>query len=323
MSNALEAKIVKVQGRLVWAAGDLFGGQKKMDMNTKQPKRNAQGEEIQEYGFGLAVPKADLSDAVKGEIWRVMHEQARQIYPSGQYPKDFAMKYKDGDTDVDNKGRPYSQREGYAGCLVFSMTTTLPIRFFRWEGGTNIQVPDGIKCGDYVNVQVSIKPHAPVGTAKGGLYLNPMAVQLVAPGKEIVNMEPADDIFGNAAPVAPAGYVAPAAPAMPMVAQPPPMNPVYPAQPGFAQPAAPMAPAAPMQPTPHHAVLPPQFQPQQPMIPQYQQPPVGNAPPQFAPPVAQPQMPMAPAGMPYPNNGGAPTAYPSNPGMPPMPGVPR
>lgn len=248
MSN--EGEVAMAQGRIVWVSGDLFEGRKKTDMQTKQVKRDTQGNEVQEYGFGLAIPKSELANPERAALWIAMHEQAYLMFPSRQIPPAFAMKYNDGD-GIDAKGASFALREGYAGCLIFALTTQLPIRFFRFEGGQNIQVNDGIKCGDYVNVQVMVKSHPAFGQGKAGLYLNPMAVQLVAPGKEIINAPTGDQVFGTVMPAgAPANYVPPEQPSMPMAHQPP--------APMVAPPAYPSNPAAP---APHYGVLPSVHQP--------------------------------------------------------------
>jgi hypothetical protein len=249
-----EGKVALAQGRIVWVSGDLFEGKIQTIFGTQQPKLDKTGQQTTQYGFGLAIPKAELADPGRGAIWLAMHEQAFTMFPSRQIPPAFAMKYKDGD-GVDDEGKPFNTREGYAGCLVFALTTNLPIRYFKFEGGQNIQVSSGIKCGDYVNVQVMVKPHPAIGQGKAGLYLNPMAVQLVAPGKEIINAPTGDQVFGMAPPPAPTNYVAPEQPVMPAFA-PPPGAPAFAPPPMMAPPAA--APAAP---APHFAVLPPAFQP--------------------------------------------------------------
>jgi hypothetical protein len=275
MANS--GKTIMVQGRIVWTSGDLFKGRPKLDMNTKQQKVDRQGQPITEYGFGLAVPKQNIA-----EIWAASHEEAFTIFPSRQLPPDFAMKYKDGDAGVDQKGISYSQRPGYAGCLVYAMTTTLPIKFFRWENGQNILISDGIKCGDYVNVQVNIKAHGAVGTSKAGLYMNPFAVQFLGYGEAIVNTPSGDNIFGASAPVAPPGAtMMPSAPAGMIV--PPPQAFVQPAPNMAAVPQAPQMPQV----QPHYGVLPQAHQPQQMMAPQA---------PQM--PSAMPQPVQQPAGMP-------------------------
>jgi len=274
-----QGRTVLVQGRIVWVCGDLFKGRPKVDMNTKQPFMTPDGRPVIEYGFGLAVPKSILNQTGSGqpgEVWAAMHEEAVAVYPSRQIPPGFAMKYKDGD-GLDDKGVPFSQREGYAGHIVLACTTRIPIKFFKWENGQNIMVNEGIKCGDYVNVQLNVKGHGAVGTAKAGLYVSPYAVQFLGYGKEIVSSPNGDSIFGNAAPAVPQGASA---------------TPLAPS--GLIVPMPNQAPA------PHYGVLPQALQPQQPMAPQApqgfpQQPMVPQAPQGFP---QQPMVPQAPQGFP-------------------------
>lgn len=338
-------RTVMVQGRAVWISGDVFKGRPKVDFHTKQPKINAQGQQMVEYGFGLAVPKSVLQQTgpgQPGEIWAAIHEEAAVIYPSRQFPPGFAFKYKDGDTDRDDQGVPYSAREGYAGCLVFACTTHQPIKFFRFENGANVLISDGIKCGDYLNVQLVVKAHGPVGQGKPGMYLNPNAVQFMGWGKEIISAPSGDQIFGMQAPPLPQG--ASATPLAPTAGLLVPQNapPGYPPAQGFQAPQqappafAPQqqlspygAQAAPIQQAPaaHYGVLPPAHQPQAPQ--QYAPPPQqGFAPPaqqQYAPPAAQgmPQPGAMPAMPQAPQYGQPPQQpqYAQQPaGMPPMPG---
>lgn len=278
----LQGRQVMVQGRIVWVSGDLFKGKQKVDPNTRQPVMGKNGP-VTEFGFGLAVRKVDLQNTGKGqpgEVWAAMFEEARTIYPSG-LPPTFAMKYKDGDTDIDHNGVPFRQRKGYEGCIVLNCLTTLPIKFVKWDTNTktNVVINEGIKCGDYVNVQLNIKAHPPKGQGKPGLYLNPMFVQFLGYGEEIVSASSGDMVFGNQAPP-----MYPGASEVP-VAQPGFLGhtgaPSFPVQPAAQQPAAPAptvspsnaAPQAPQQPLqPHYGVLPPQHQPQAP------QAPMGNVP---------------------------------------------
>ena len=233
-----DGQITMVQGRIVWTGGDLFKGQIKTEFNTDKPKLNNLGEQIREYGFGLAVPKSVLGDSSPGKpghIWAVLHSEAQKIFPNG-LPPGFAMKFKDGD-GVDHKGVPFTAREGYAGHIVITCTTTLPIKWFRWENGQNVMINEGIKCGDYVNVQLQVKAHAAIGQGKPGLYVNPLAVQLVGYGKEIINVPSADAVFGTTMPPVPQGAsltpVAPQGQGM-LVPTPAPQNAMVP---GFQQPA--------------------------------------------------------------------------------------
>lgn len=314
MSQTSQGKTVMVQGRIVWTSGDLFRGRQKTDQNTRQPLMNQDGTPKIEYGFGLAVPKSALQPGQSGaDIWGAIHEEAFAIYPSRQVPPAFAWKYKDGD-GIDHNGAPFNQREGYAGHIVFSMTTLIPIKFFRHENGSNILINEGIKCGDYVQVQVQVKAHGAVGQSKPGLYLNPMAVLFLGFGKEIVNTPSGDQIFGTQAPPLPPGASAtPIAPTnAPLVGtgvptfsqggQPPPTVHYAPPAaapspvPGYGAASVPQQPAV----QPHYGVLPQAHQPQ------FQQP---AAMPPPAQPMQQPvyQQPpqAAPQGM---------------PGMPPIPG---
>ncbi|MDV7391133.1 hypothetical protein RZS08_07265, partial [Arthrospira platensis SPKY1] len=223
-------------------------------------------------------PKSALSQSgagQPGEIWAAIHEEAYQLYPSRNIPPSFAMKYKDGD-GIDDKGIPFAQREGYAGHLVFALSTRIPIKWFKYEGGQNIMINEGIKCGDYVNVQVQVKAHGAAGQGKSGMYLNPMAAQLIGYGKEIINTPSADSIFGTDAPKVPQGASStPIAPAggFPMVSPTGVSVTQGPAMPAFVQPqvapqgpaqGAPQGYATPQQPVaaPHYGVLPQAVQPQ-------------------------------------------------------------
>ncbi len=331
MATQSTGRAVMVQGRIVWTAGDLFKGRQKTDQNTKQPRFNAAGEPLMEYGFGLAVPKSVLGQAgpgQPGEIWAAIHEEAFTLYPTRQLPPNFAMKYKDGD-GVDDKGVSFAQREGYAGHLVFACTTSLPIKFFRFENGQNILINEGIKCGDYVNVQLQIKAHPANPPGKAGLYLNPNAVQFLGYGSAIINAPSGDQVFGNQAPQMPQG-----ASATP-IAPPGMLVPTGAPQPGYGAPAMPQAPynQPPQQAPPAHwGVLPQHFQPQG--APAYQVPqsggvpaPVGQPYPTGAPPPMpgmQPGQPVYPSSQPPQYSGPLQGMNPQQPqGMPGVPGYPQ
>lgn len=294
-----------VQGRIVWTLGQsLFEGKNKTDFNTGVPIMGDDGQPIKEYGFGLAIPKLDVRTGQPSadfqKVWQLMHQEAFTLYPSGHIPAEFAMKYKDGDA-VDHNGKPFADREGYKGHIVLACTTQIGIKFFRFEGGNNILVNDGIKCGDYVNVQLNIKAHPAKGRGKAGLYLNPSAVQLIQAGKEIINTPSGDQLFGTAAPAYAGQVEAPTAAPMPNIAPQ-----------GFAAPMPGMQPmhnyAAPMQQPAQQAPIPQAApQPHYGVLPQTHQP----APQQAPMPGAQPAW-SQPA-----------QAAPAPQGYPPMPGMPR
>jgi len=318
MSQQSNGQNLVVQGRIVWVSGtNLFEGKRKTDFNTGQVLVGVDGSPVVEYGFGLAVPKFNPATGQPTEeftkIWNALYQEAFTLYPSGNIPPGFAMKFKDGDT-IDDKGIPFAKREGYAGHIVLSCTTQIPIKFFIFEGGNNILVNTGIKNGDYVNVQLNVKSHAAKGQGRAGLYLNPSAVQLIQSGKEIINTPSGDQIFGQAAPAYAGQVVAGQAPVMPNVA-----TGMTPSLNGYAV----NAPMMPQQAAPHYPVLPQQMQPA-PTMPQQTQPPMGNVPvpPVGAIPTPTMQMPVTPTPLPW-ANGSVPTAYPSNAMMAPVPPRPN
>ena len=342
MTTQSNGSSLMVQGRIVWTVGSLFKGRQKVDFHTKQPKIGRDGNPVIEFGFGLAIPKVDPTTGQNTKefvkIWQILHQEAYTIFPSGQLPPDFAMKYK-LDTDIDKNGKPYSDREGYPGHIVVACTTHLAIKYFKFEGGNNIIIPDGIKNGDYVNVQLNIKAHPAEGQGKAGLYVNPSAVQLIQPGKEIINTPSGDQIFGQNIPGYSGQVVADTAPQMPNMQPQAPGQPVMPpVQPG-------VVPQAPVPAQPHYGVLPQNMQPQapgQPVMPPVQPcvvpqapmpggqplvPPMGNVPvaplaaPVLTPPLQTPVMPT-PAGNGYAlpaSHSNIPQAVPGQPVMPPMP----
>jgi len=268
-----------VQGRIVWTGGNSVfeGSQKKTEQGQVILDENGQPKIV--HSFGLAIPKSSLqSGQVNQALWGALQQEALAIFPSG-VPKEFAWKYKDGDTDVDHKGQPFNLRKGYAGCLVLTCSTEIAPKFFRWENNSNVQINDGIKCGDYVEVALTIKGHPAKNVKqKPGLYLNPNAVRFLAYGEEIVNGPSADTMFGSAAPVSTIGGSATpigvATQSMPSFGS---------GTPQFQQQTAPVQPPQYGMPPagavtqPHHGVLPPQFQQQTAPVqpPQYGMPPAG------------------------------------------------
>jgi len=266
MSTQSNGTSVMLQGRIVWGLGqNLSEGQLKKDQQTKTVIIDpATGQGTVEYGFGLAVlkvdPRTNQWSTEYQKAYQALHGEAMTMFPSGQIPPQFAMKYKDGDTAVDEQGRPYSQREGHANHIIISCTTQIPIKFFKWDGQQNVLVTNGVKVGDYVNVQLNIKAHPAVGRGKAGLYTNPSAVQLIAEGKAIINTPSGDQLFGQAPPSYVGQVEAPVIGQMPNVAPAPQAYAPAPQMPGQA-PAAPQYAQPPVQHDPHYGVLPQHHQP--------------------------------------------------------------
>lgn len=265
-----ENKAVRVQGRIVWVAGDLFKGEQAKVYKTTTPKLNKAGQPYQEYGFGLAVHKSVLQNVAEGQpghIWAAIHEEAYKMFPNRVIPASFAMKVQDGDTGVNRDGVQLNTKKGYPGHMIFTMKTTIPIKWYKRENGQMFQIAEGIKCGDYVDCSLTISSHA---GANSGIYLNPNACEFLLAGEGIVNAPSGEQLFGQQAAIpfgavaqqVPAGYVAPS----------------------VAGPAQQFAPQAPV--TPNYNVVPAQF------APQAQQAPAA---PQFAPaPTGAPQVPGIP-----------------------------
>jgi hypothetical protein len=232
-------------GRIVW--GHPLKGRPKTDTATKQPVLK-DGKPVTQWAFGVAFPKSEFATTV----WPVMHAEASRLFPSGQFPPSFAWKYDDGDT-IDSKGKPFSDRTGYAGCIVVAISTeAFQPQVVRLVNGVYVAVPEGeIKCGDYVRVAINIDAHGPKANAPGspsGLYMNPRMVELVGAGELIVSGPDASTLFGNATVALPPGATpigaAPAAPsaAMPFAAPAPGNAPVPAPAPSIAPVAAPVAP---------------------------------------------------------------------------------
>jgi hypothetical protein len=193
------------QGRIVWVGGSLFEGKQKKNFQTNQPEFNADGTPVVEYGFGLAIPKLDPATNQNTQqyttAYQTLYNEAMTLFNGAtQLPNGFPLKIKDGDVDVDRNGNPLANKEGYKNHIVIACTTRIPPKFYVWQNGENVLTNQGIKCGDYVNVQLNVKAHPAKGQGKAGLYVNPVFVQLVAAGKAIINAPSGDEVFGNTAP---------------------------------------------------------------------------------------------------------------------------
>lgn len=179
-------------GRLVW--GHPMKAQQKRDQN-KQPILK-DGVPVMQWAFGVAFPK----QAFQGEVWPVMAAEAQKIFPNG-VPNGFAWKYQDGD-GVDTDGKPFNQREGYAGCFVLSITTSaFAPSCYKWNPARGVYDQLGeadLKCGDFVAVALNIVGHvAKERTHNPGLYINPQAIELVGYGTAIINGPDAMTLFGG------------------------------------------------------------------------------------------------------------------------------
>lgn len=311
---------VRFTGRIVW--GHPTEGKGKVDQKTKQPVMK-DGVQVIQRAFGVAVP----SDQFVANVWPAMAAEAMRFYPGGNFPADFAWKFKDskaydkGDATKNRAPKLYSDREGWAGCHVITISSELPdpVACFQLANGAFVQVPGtAIKCGDFVEVNVDIDGH--LGQSPG-LYINPKGVQLTGIGAAIVTGSDPNEMFsGQPAPL-PAGATPPpmpgftppapgasTAPALPgplpgapvaapppaTPAAPPPMTPGLPPMP-TASPSNPGLPPMPGQPAAAPPV--PGFSTGAPQLPG--QPPAVAPPPVAAPPPARVPTGYAPDGRPY------------------------
>jgi len=298
---------------LLFPAGRLVYGHPSQKIHKKDNKKQPMfkdGQPVMVHSFGVAYPK----DVFNSTVWPVMYQAASGAYGGQQPPPHFAYKFKDGDT-VDRQGKPYANREGYAGHCVVHFETQFDLLAYRINpqtGGWDQITAADYKTGDYIAVRATVEGNKPADpTHTPGLFVNPIGVLHVGNGQAIINAPSADQMFGGQQFALPPGATAPGAPpAMPSGAAMPPglggAAPMMPGQPPGAYQPPPAAPAAPQ-------YAPPPAAPGQPPV--YAQPP-GVAPAAPAAPTYPPAHDYVASvtGQPVP---GAPPAYPMPPGAQP------
>lgn len=190
-------------GRIVWGHP---GKPKPAKDNRGNPKMGKDGQQLMETSFGLAIPEADFNNTV----WPAMHAEAAKEYPNGA-PGKFSWKITQP-TEIDPNGKPYAEREGYAGHVVLAISTVLePPAAYRWDATRNMWAQmdaSEIKTGDYVQVETNFKVNKPTDpTHTPSLYVNPRSVAFVGYGPEIVGSYQSDPnaAFGSGPPPMPAG----------------------------------------------------------------------------------------------------------------------
>ena len=204
-SNDYGTTVTLPVGRIVWGHP---GKPRPATDNHGNPKIGSDGQQMQETSFGLAIPTAEF----EANVWPHMHAEASKLFPNGQ-PPSFSWKMT-RDTEIDKHGKPYSEREGYAGCVVLAISTMIePPRMLRWNG-TQWQQMDASECktGDYVQPEVTFKVNKPSNpTHTPGVYVNPEQVAFIGHGEEIVSVRKTDpsQAFGNGPPPLPPGASAP------------------------------------------------------------------------------------------------------------------
>ena len=198
-------------GRLVYG----HPSKKIQKLDTKRQPVLKDGNPVMVHMFGVAYAK----DVFNAQIWPLMYAAASGAYGGQQPPGHFSYKFKDGD-GVDRQGKPYNQREGYAGHIVVHFETQFDIVAYRQNpqsGGWDQITENDYKTGDYIMVNTSIEGNKPADpTHTPGLFINPQGVLHVGNGTAIVNAPSADQMFaGQAIALPPGAMPAGSAPQMP------------------------------------------------------------------------------------------------------------
>lgn len=301
----MTTQFVTSTGRIVW--GNPARANKKTDQKTRQPVLR-DGKQVEQWAFGLAFPKAEFQQY----IMPYLNQEASTLFPQG-VPPQFSWKIKDGDS-VDRQGKPYSSREGYAGCYVLTISTEAfapPI--FKFENGAFRQLAQNeIKTGDYVAVNLTVKANKPADQQMTpGIYVNPNGIELIGYGHEIVSASAdPDELFSGVNRALPPGASAVPVSSAPANVAPPTNYPAPGQQPPQGGPVN--VPGGYIQ-TPPPAQLPP---PAYDFV-NHAGAPAGYPAPNAAPNAGYP--PTMPGHQPMSTGYPAPGAYPSN-GMPPLPG---
>ncbi len=188
----MSEQFVTPVGRIVW--GHPLKSIIKKDQRTKQPiLRN--GKQVEQWAFGVAFPKNEFN----ANIMPILQKEVATLFPAG-VPTNFSWKLKDGDS-VDRQGKPFSAREGYAGCWVLTISTeAFAPRVFKFENGAYREMQEAeVKTGDYVAVNLTVKANKPADVSlTPGLYVNPNGIEHIGYGPEIVSTgQDPEELFAN------------------------------------------------------------------------------------------------------------------------------
>lgn len=230
------------------------------------------GQPNPQHFVAIALPKSspgitfEQEAAIPGSFFSILKGEAAKAFPH-LFPQGaagpcshpaFSYKVIDGD-GVDTAGKPWSQREGFAGNWVVRLTRGASIGappvYQETAPGTFAQLAatgGRPRTGDYIRVQGDVSGND--NAQRPGLYVNLGMILFAGEGFEIVTQSgpSAAEAFGGgttlpigaAVPVAPAGAptAAVATPPLPVAAAPPPVPAAPPPAP--AAPVRTMLPAA-------------------------------------------------------------------------------
>lgn len=221
-------------GRIV--QGELWKPQPVTDQKN-QPKLGADGKQLVDYFFALAIPKNPGETHWANTAWgRQIWEEGHRAHPNFAPHPTFSWKIEDGDSVVPNKkGKKNCDREGFPGNWILKFRSGYPIPTYNANGSAPMP-PEAFETGHYAQVNLSCKGNT---GETPGVYLNPQMVALSGYGERIINTPDASEAGFGAAPLpagaspaplsvtlsTPGASAPPAAPSLPVPA-PQPMPPV-------------------------------------------------------------------------------------------------
>lgn len=181
-------------GRIVWGNPTKPMIKKYQDGPQKGQPVLKDGNPVHQWAFGVAYPKHEF----QAMVWPFMQQEAMSGYPQG-IPGKFAWKYVDGDTN-DSNGKPFSAREGYAGCYILAISTEAfapPV--YKFVNGVYQQMSGNeVKTGDFITAKVKFVLNIPQDrTRVPSLYVNPIGILHVGYGTEILNGPDPTALFGQ------------------------------------------------------------------------------------------------------------------------------
>lgn len=188
-------------GRLV--QGDCYDAQARRDATGKpvlhQPGHALAGQPVMQHYLLVAYGKTDpaflpfrafLADEAK-LAWPQYHDAAGNCTNP-----TFASKIIDGDSR-DEKGKPWADREGFAGHYVVRYASTFAPKVMEWDpalGGWKETEKGKIKLGDYIQVSGSTQSNN--SAQSPGMHVNPSIIGFVREGERIVLGITADQALG-------------------------------------------------------------------------------------------------------------------------------
>lgn len=191
------------------------GGRLVMGSLTDKEDKDHDGNVIPEadraYFFGVAVPKTDpLVGGLIGQLYQMAvtdYQSAPLVLAEinkGLTAKDFSWKIQDGDApQYDSKTGALRQTPDYIkGCFIFKFRTQYEFGACDFNGLDISRA--NIKRGDYIAVMFNSSVNGRVDS-KAGIYLNPVAIQLLGYGEAIQTGIKASTAFAGRKIAAPAG----------------------------------------------------------------------------------------------------------------------